>query len=68
MPQNARSATDERQRAQTGRRMSAGNGNPNKNLDGRTIDELRNRARKLRIEGRSSMTRSELISAIRSRG
>lgn len=68
MPQNARSATDERQGAQTGRRMTAGKGKPNENLDGRTIDELRNRARKLRIEGRSSMTRSELISAIRSRG
>jgi Rho termination factor, N-terminal domain len=34
-------------------------------LDDRTVDELRSRARELGIEGRSTMNKRELVSAIR---
>lgn len=48
-------------------RKSQGTGNPNSPLDSRTRQELYNRASELQIRGRSSMTKSELIDAIRSR-
>jgi hypothetical protein len=44
---------------------TSGTGNPNSSLDQRTRDELYNRARELDIEGRSEMTKSELVEAIR---
>lgn len=50
--------------AERGQSSTTGTGSPGKKLDDRSLDELRNRARKLGIEGRSSMTRSELIAAI----
>lgn len=34
-------------------------------LDDRTVDELRDRAREIGVEGRSKMNKSELIDAIR---
>ncbi|TAH35546.1 MAG: hypothetical protein EYC70_12885 [Planctomycetota bacterium] len=37
-------------------------------LDTRTVAELRNRARTLRIPGRSRMARRQLIAAIRRQG
>ena len=42
-----------------------GTGNPNTNLEDRTVDELRNRAAELHIRGRSKMKKAELIDAIR---
>lgn len=44
-----------------------GTGNPNLRLEERTRDELYNRARELSVSGRSKMTKSELIRAIRAR-
>ena len=42
-----------------------GTGNPNRSLENRTVDELRNLARELGIEGRSRMNKGELVRAIR---
>ena len=44
-----------------------GTGNPNKKLEDRTRQELYNRARQLRVTGRSKMNKSELIKTIRQR-
>jgi hypothetical protein len=60
--------TVNKQRREEGRTPSSrtsGTGNPNSSLDERTRDELYNRARELDIEGRSEMTKSELVEAIR---
>ncbi|MCA9738002.1 MAG: Rho termination factor N-terminal domain-containing protein [Gemmatimonadetes bacterium] len=54
-----------RQQGRTPNQTTQGTGNPNSSLEDRTVDELRNRARELDIEGRSSMKKSELIAAIR---
>ncbi|MEZ4421933.1 MAG: Rho termination factor N-terminal domain-containing protein [Gemmatimonadota bacterium] len=54
-----------RQEGRTPNQTTQGTGNPNSSLEDRTVDELRNRARELDIEGRSSMKKSELIAAIR---
>lgn len=43
-----------------------GTGNPNTALEDRSKEELYNRAKQLDIGGRSSMTKAELIKAIRS--
>lgn len=51
----------------TDRVTTSGTGNPNAPLEERRKDELMNRARELDIEGRSSMRKSELVSAIRDR-
>lgn len=42
-----------------------GTGNPNTSLEERTVNELRNRAKQLKIVGRSKMKKHELIDAIR---
>lgn len=42
-----------------------GTGNPNRSLDERTRDEVYNRAKELKIRGRSKMSKSELLEAIR---
>ena len=44
-----------------------GNRNPTTSLTDRTRQELYNRARQLRIRGRSRMTKDELVRAIRTR-
>ena len=44
-----------------------GTGNPNLRLEERPRDEIYNRAKELKIKGRSTMTKSELIEAVRSR-
>lgn len=47
-------------RSEVGRR-----GGEVEDYDGRTVDELRERAAELDIEGRSSMSKDELIAALR---
>lgn len=42
-----------------------GTGNPNRSLDERTRDEVYNRAKELKIRGRSKMSKGELLEAIR---
>jgi Rho termination factor, N-terminal domain len=58
---------ERRMEGRTSNRHSMGTGNPASSLESRTVDELRNRARQLKIEGRSSMRKAELIQAIRNR-
>jgi len=60
--------TVNKQRRKEGRTLNKttqGTGNPNYSLVKRTRRELYNRARQLSIEGRSSMNKEELITAIR---
>jgi plasmid stabilization system protein ParE len=54
-----------RTEGRTPNRRTMGTGNPNRGLDERSRDEVYNRARELNIKGRSKMTRSELVEAIR---
>ena len=49
----------------SGKKRTEGTGNPHSRLEERTRDELYNRAAQLHIQGRSSMTKEELIAAIR---
>ena len=56
-----------RQEGRTPNRTTQGTGNPNTGLDSRTRDELYNRAKELDIQGRSSMTKRQLIKAIRAK-
>lgn len=49
----------------TPNRRTQGTGNPNRGLDARSRDEVYNRARELKIAGRSKMTKAELVEAIR---
>ncbi|MCO5171370.1 MAG: Rho termination factor N-terminal domain-containing protein [Planctomycetes bacterium] len=56
-----------REEGRTPNKKTQGTGNPNRPLDERTVDELKNVARDLGIEGRSSMRKRELVSAIRER-
>ncbi len=55
-----------RSEGRTPNRTTQGTGNPNASLESRSRDELRNRAKALQIPGRSRMTKSELVEAIRS--
>ena len=52
-------------RTRSGRRTTSGTGNPNTPLEDRDKTELYNRAKELDIDGRSKMTKKELIRAIR---
>ena len=54
-----------REEGRTPNKTTQGTGNPNTPLEDRTRDELYNRARELNVEGRSSMSKDELIRAIR---
>lgn len=56
-----------RKEGRTPNKTTQGTGNPNKSLEERTVDELRNRAAELNIKGRSKMKKEELIQAIRDR-
>ena len=51
--------------AAQGRSKVGERGGSAEDYDDRTVDELRKRAAELDIEGRSSMTKSELIDALR---
>ena len=55
-------------RTRSGLKSTMGTGNPNKSLEERTRRELYNRAKQLHIDGRSTMTKAELVRAIRKRG
>ena len=54
-----------RKEGRTENETTSGTGNPDSPLEDRTRDELVNRARELDIEGRSDMSKDELVSAIR---
>ncbi len=56
-----------RQDGMTPNKTTQGTGNPNRSLEDRTKDELYNLAQERNIRGRSKMTKSELIEAIRDR-
>jgi hypothetical protein len=49
----------------TPNKTTQGTGNPNRSLENRTVDELRNRARELNIAGRSKMNKQQLVKALR---
>ena len=53
-----------REEGRTPNKTTQGTGNPNRSLSEHTVDELRNRARELKIEGRSKMKKPELVKAI----
>lgn len=55
-------------RTKSGKKRTEGTGNPNHRLEDRTRDELYNEARGKHIEGRSKMTKSELVRALRKAG
>jgi hypothetical protein len=66
----ARTVNKQRRQAgqtQSGRSTTTGTGNPNRPLDQRSKQELYNRAKDLGIEGRSNMSKPELVRAIRNR-
>ena len=42
-----------------------GTGNPNRSLEERSRDEIYNRAKELKIRGRSQMSKAELVEAVR---
>lgn len=56
-----------REEGRTPNRTTQGTGNPNERLEERTKAELYNRAKELDVDGRSDMTKNELIEAIRAR-
>jgi plasmid stabilization system protein ParE len=49
----------------TPNRRTQGTGNPNRGLDERSRDEVYNRARELKVRGRSKMSKAELVDAVR---
>lgn len=54
-----------REEGRTPNKTTQGTGNPNRSLQDRTVDELRNIASDLKIEGRSKMRKDDLVAAIR---
>ncbi len=54
-----------REEGRTPNRTTQGTGNPNRGYEDRTRDELYNLARERDIEGRSKMSKEELIRALR---
>ena len=55
-----------REEGRTPNVRTQGTGNPNLRLEQRPRDEIYNRARQLKIKGRSTMSKAELIDAVRS--
>lgn len=56
-----------REEGRTPERSTQGTGNPRRELEDRTRDELYNMAKDLDIEGRSKMDKEDLVRAIRKR-
>ena len=56
---------DRREGGQTPNRTTQGTGNPNRDYETRSRDELYNIAKERNIRGRSHMTKEELIRALR---
>lgn len=56
-----------REEGRTPNRTTQGTGNPNRSLEARSKQELYNRAKELDVEGRSAMSKDELVKAIRKR-
>jgi hypothetical protein len=56
-----------RAEGRTPNKETQGTGNPNHRLEDRTVQELRNMASDMDIEGRSNMKKDQLIAAIRKR-
>jgi plasmid stabilization system protein ParE len=56
---------DRREDGRTSNTRTQGTGNPNRGYDERTRDELYNIAKERNIEGRSRMSKDELIRALR---
>ncbi len=56
-----------REEGRTPNKTTQGTGNPNLGLEERSVDELRNIASGLGIEGRSKMRKNELVDAIRAK-
>lgn len=54
-----------RKEGRTPNKTSQGTGNPNSRLEDRTVNELRNLATDMEIDGRSKMNKTKLIEAIR---
>ncbi|MGH7504740.1 MAG: Rho termination factor N-terminal domain-containing protein, partial [Longimicrobiales bacterium] len=54
-----------REEGRTPNQSTQGTGNPNRGYEDRTKDELYNIAKERNIEGRSRMTKDELIRALR---
>jgi hypothetical protein len=54
-------------RTKSGKQATSGTGNPATALEERSKQQLVNRARELSIHGRSTMTKRELVRAIRDR-
>ncbi len=54
-----------REKGETPNKKTQGTGNPNKGLESRTKDELYNLAKKRNVEGRSKMTKGELVKALK---
>ena len=54
-----------REEGRTPNKRTQGTGNPNLPLTQRSRDELYNMAKQQKISGRSTMTKSELVSALR---
>jgi len=54
-----------RKEGRTPNKTTQGTGNPNTPLNDRTVNELRNMASELKIDGRSKMNKAELVKAIR---
>lgn len=52
-------------RTESGRKTTTGTGNPHTRLEDRSKQQLYNRAKELDVDGRSKMTKSELVDAIR---
>ena len=55
----------EKGETKSGRRSTTGTGNPNRGLEERTKQELYNQAKKQNIDGRSKMTKQQLVRALR---
>jgi hypothetical protein len=58
---------ERREEGRTPNTRSQGTGNPRHGLESRSKTELENRARELHIDGRSKMSKAELVEAIRGR-